>query len=137
MANLSSKIAPFPGCAEKRLNPMASQTPEIVNDPTRELRSYIEGLQTEARVARTNQEAVEEDRDRLAEEVRRMQREFEAAKDARNTARVVSIERDNLRAALEKNEVVLAEVRRKTEGAERLRVQAEAQRDQAMELVKI
>lgn len=137
MANLSSKIAPFPGCSDKRSVPAASSVPELGNDPTRELRSYIDGLQAEARVARANQEAAEEDRDRLAEEVRRMQREMDAAKEARNSARAIVVERDNLKASVEKNEALLAEIRRKTDGAERLRIQAESQRDQAMELVKV
>ncbi len=105
-------------------------------DPTKELRSYIESLQEEARIARRQQEAAEEDRDRLAEEVRRLHMEVEAANEARKEVRSVIVERDNLRSALERNEVVLVEVRRRADTADRQRAQVESQRDQAMQLYK-
>src|SRR4051794_36848063 len=98
MAQISSKIAPFPGCLDKRPVSSNSGAPEV-GDPTKELRTYIESLQNEAREARLQQEAAEEDRDRLAEELRRMQMELEAANEARKEVRAVVIERDNLRAA--------------------------------------
>jgi CheY-like chemotaxis protein/chromosome segregation ATPase len=135
MAQTSSKIAPFPGCLDKRpVSPEGSAGPS--HDPTKELRTYIEGLQNEAREARLHQEAAEEDRDRLAEEVRRLQMELEAANEARKEVRSVIVERDNLRSSLEKSEVVLVEVRRRAEAADRQRAQAEGQRDQAMQLYK-
>ena len=105
-------------------------------DPTKELRSYIEGLQEEARVARRQQEAAEEDRDRLAEEVRRLHLELEAANEARKEVRNVIVERDNLRSALERNETVLVEIRRRADTADRQRAQVESQRDQAVQLYK-
>lgn len=137
MAQISSKIAPFPGCLDKRPAPSAGEVPATqFSDPTKELRAYIEGLQNEARQARLHQESAEEDRDRLAEEVRRLQLELEAANEARKEVRAVVVERDNLRAALEKNEVILVEVRRRVDAAERQRAQADSQRDQAMRLYK-
>ena len=105
-------------------------------DPTKELRSYIEGLQEEARVARRHQEGAEEDRDRLAEEVRRLHLELEAANEARKEVRNVIVERDNLRSALERNETVLVEIRRRADTADRQRAQVESQRDQAIQLYK-
>jgi CheY-like chemotaxis protein/chromosome segregation ATPase len=136
MAQISSKIAPFPGCVDKRPTPVAANAAPPSGDPTKELRTYIESLQEESRVARQHQEAAEEDRDRLAEEIRRLQRELEAANEARKQVRSVIIERDNLRAALEKSEVILVEVRRKADASDRQRAQAETQREQAMRLYK-
>ena len=136
MAQISSKIAPFPGCLDKRPVAAEGSAASPNGDPTKELRTYIEGLQEESRLARRQQEAAEEDRDRLAEEVRRLQMELEAANEARKEVRSVIVERDNLRGALEKNEVVLVEVRRKVDASDRQRAQAEAQREHAMTLYK-
>ena len=83
MAHKSSKIAPFPGCMDKRPPATEGNAVPPNADPTKELRTFIEGLQEESRLARQQQEAAEEDRDRLAEEVRRLQMELEAANQAR------------------------------------------------------
>jgi CheY-like chemotaxis protein len=105
-------------------------------DPTKELRTYIEGLQNEARQARLQQEAAEEERDRLAEEVRRLQRESQGASQARKDVRDLATERDGLLAEREKQQLVTMELRRKIEGSERLRTQVEIQRDEAVNLYK-
>src|SRR5688572_20940773 len=131
MAHVSSKIAPFPGCEVKQ----ADGLPET-GDPTKELRTYIEGLQNEARQARLQQEAAEEERDRLAEEVRRLQRESQGASQARKDVRDLATERDGLLAEREKQQLVTMELRRKIEGSERLRTQVEIQRDEAVNLYK-
>ena len=130
MAHTSSKIAPFPG-VNKRPVPAGAASPET-GDPTRELRAYIEGLQDEARQARIHQEAVEEDRDRLAEEVRRLQRELETAGQAKKDIRDLTVQRDGLLAEQEKQQVLLMELRRKADGGDRIRAQLESQRDEAM-----
>jgi CheY-like chemotaxis protein len=135
MAHMSSKISPFPGCPDPRSAGDAGGVP-TTGDPTKELRSFIEGLQDEARQARSRQESAEEERDRLAEEVRRLQREVDAAANLRKETRDIASERDRLFAEQERQQLILAEVRRKGEGAERLRAQLESQRDQAINLYK-
>ena len=135
MAHMSSKISPFPGCPDPRSAGDAVGAPET-GDPTKELRAFIEGLQDEARQARSRQEAVEEERDRLGEEVRRLQREVDAAAELRKESREIAAERDHLVAEQERQQLVLTELRRKVDGAERLRAQLETQRDQATNLYK-
>ena len=135
MAHMSSKISPFPGCPDPRPAGDAVGSPET-GDPTKELRAFIEGLQDEARQARLRQESVEEDRDRLADEVRRLQREVDAAVNLRKESRDLAAERDSLVAEQERQQLILTELRRKLDAAERLRAQSESQRDQATKLYK-
>src|SRR5687767_14615899 len=101
MAHMSSKISPFPGCPDPHAAGDAVGVP-ATGDPTKELRAFIEGLQNEARVARSRQEATEEERDRLAEDVRRLRREIDATVDLRKESRDLAAERDGLLSELEK-----------------------------------
>ncbi len=135
MAPSHSKISKFPG-PEPRPLVAPVDVAELLregNDPTREIRRYVEQLQEVSREAYARQVALEEERETVLSDLARVRKECESLRDeCRETRR----DRDALSERAGQYDVMLEDLRHRLESVERQRADASRQRDDTMKFYK-
>ncbi len=135
MAPSSSKISKFPG-----LDPRPIVAPVNISDllregddPTREIRRYIEQLQEVSREAYARQVAIEEEREQILADLARARNENESLRDeCRETRR----DRDALSERAGQYDAMLEDFKHRVESTERQRLDAVRQREDTMKFYK-
>lgn len=130
-----SKISKFPG-PEPRPLVTPVDVAELLregNDPTREIRRYVEQLQEVSREAYTRQTALEEERDRLHEDMSRLRKDCDALRDE---CRDMRRERDAMSERAGQYDSMIDDLKHRLESVERARVDATRQRDDTMKFYK-
>ncbi len=135
MAAPNSKISQFPGSSDPRPALASVDLSALLRDgdPTREIRKYIEQLQDFARDATAQQAIAEQERARLDEDVARLRKDNDILRDESRDARR---DRDVLAEQTAHSTALVNEVKHKVDSAERARVDAVRQRDEAMKFYK-
>jgi CheY-like chemotaxis protein/chromosome segregation ATPase len=102
-------------------------------DPTLEIRRYIEQLQDAVRDACARQTVIEQERDRLADDVSRLRADAEVL---RTECREARRDRDTVSEQAGQYGAMLNDAKQKAEGAERQRLDVTRQRDEAIRFYK-
>ena len=120
MAQASHKITEFPGVTDA-LDPIAALPLDLLtqdSDPTREIRSLIEELQSTAREARRLQRQAEEEREQLRGKLLDLEEQHNS--DANNNTQIKALtrERDMLLAQQSQYGPVISDLKQRCKTAE-------------------